>query len=191
MRENTVNKRAAAMVSLGSLGLFIVSGCARDNAPELLLESQGDPVQPHPFYDDPHLRHRVYINPNVFEMQFGDKVRLNLPDGRSYLVVRQPPQGQNQPPQDQNQPPQDQKNSAQTTPSDAQRWEGVIHEPGTGKAVLESHKGSLSGEIITPTGQYRIVPEPNGGRLIEIGPEEKTPAGSHPQEPEEMDQGKP
>lgn len=155
-----MNKRAAAMVSLGSLVLSIASGCARHDAPELLLESQGDPVKPNPFYDDPHLRHRVYINPNVFQMQFGDKVRLNLPDGRNYLVVRQPPQ--------------EQEGGAQAAPGEAQRWEGVIHEPqGAGKAVLESKKGSLSGVISTPTGKYRIVPEPNGGRLIEVAPEEK------------------
>lgn len=154
-----MNKRAAAMVPLVGFGLLVASGCARHNAPELLLESQGDPAKPPPFYDDPHLRHRVYINPNTFQMQFGDKVRLNLPDGRSYLVVRQPPE-----------------EGGSTAPADeVQHWEGVIHEPqGGGKAVLESHKGSLSGQIITPSGQYKIIPEPNGGRLIEVNPEEKT-----------------
>jgi hypothetical protein len=158
MQEKAVNKHAAATLSLAGLGLLVVSGCARHDTPELLLESQGDPVKPPPFYDDPHLRHRVYINPNTFQMQFGDKVRLNLPDGRSYLVVRQPPEegGNNAP------------------SGEVQRWEGVIHEPqGEGKAVLESHKGSLSGQITTPSGQYRIIPEPDGGRLIEVNPDEQ------------------
>jgi len=155
-----VNKCAAALAPLAGLGFLIASGCARHDTPELLLESQGDPAKPPPFYDDPHLRHRVYINPNTFQMQFGDKVRLNLPDGRSYLVVRQPPQ---------------EEGGDNSSTGEVQRWEGVIHEPqGEGKAVLESHKGSLSGQITTPTGQYRIVPEPNGGRLIEVNPEEKT-----------------